>query len=124
MYSLGRPYIQSVKFPRHHQFRSSNVCICQSLCVKRASGDPHLLVPSSKRNLTHHASHFDVDVESCNTHQASRITRMWSRSFTHSRRHSQYIHVCSCGRDIFLNYVLFMTSYNTSYLGLRLIASK
>ena len=32
------------------------------------------------------------------------------------------IHTCFCGRDIF-NYVLFMTSYNTSYLGLRLVAS-
>ena len=41
---------------------------------------------------------------------------------THSRRHFQYIHVSVDGT--FFKYLLFMTSYNTSYLGLRPVPSK
>ena len=33
------------------------------------------------------------------------------------------VHTCFCGRNILLN-VLFMTSYNTSYLGCQPVAAK
>ena len=60
---------------------------------KKATGDPHWVALSAKRALTHHASHFDVHVETCGvvqyasrfTHHASRITRMWSRRVILSR---------------------------------------
>ena len=41
---------------------------------------------------------------------------------THSRRHFQYIHVSVDGT--FFKCLLFMTSYNTSYFGLRPVPSK
>ena len=53
---------------------------CNFAVCKKATGYPHWLATSAKMTLTYHASHFDVHVESCNTHHAYRITRMWSRS--------------------------------------------
>ena len=43
-------------------------------------------------------------------------------TLTHSRRHFQYIQVSVDGT--FFKCLLFMTSYNTSYLGLRPVPSK
>ena len=45
-----------------------------------------------------------------------------NRLLTHSIRHFQYIHVSVDGT--FFKCLLFMTSYNTSYLGLRPVPSK
>ena len=55
-----------------------------SLCVKKAPGDPHWGASLAKITLTHHASLFDVHVESCNTHHASRFTHHASRITLHA----------------------------------------
>ena len=53
---------------------------------------------------------------------ADTLTFPFHATSTHSRRHSQYIHVSVDGT--YFKCLLFMTSYNTSYLGLRPVASK
>ena len=50
------------------------------------------------------------------------VLRILTTPLTHSRRHSHYIHASVDGT--FFKNILFMSSHNTSYLGLRPIPSK
>ena len=46
----------------------THVPVCE-----KATGDPHWVAPLAKRALMHHASHFDVHLELCNTHHTYNV---------------------------------------------------